>query len=115
MKRDSSAPRVRRRTLRRWFFPAVAALVLGGALTAVVQRGEEGRQLSRELLELQNQEEIARDRIAETTARVDSLGSLGRLEMAAGALGLRQPEEGEVVYLQDVPASSVPGVGSRED
>jgi len=112
---ESSPPRVRRRTLRRWFFPVVAGAALVAALTAVVQRGEEARRLSRELLELQNEEQIARDRIAEATARVDSLGSLGRLEVAAGALGLRQAEEGEVIYLRDVPASTEPGVGSRED
>ncbi len=79
-----------------------------------MQRGEEARRLSRELLELQNQEQIARDQIAEATTRVDSLGSLGRLEVAAGALGLRQAEEGEVVYLKDVPGSGASGTSSRE-
>jgi hypothetical protein len=88
--------------VRRWLLPALAGAALILSLAAVVQRGEEARRLSREVLALQSEEQIARDRIAEETARVDSLGSLGRLEMAAGAIGLRQAGDGEVTYLRDV-------------
>lgn len=93
--------RMRRRTLRRWALPSLAGVGLIASLAVVVRRGEEARRLSNELSRLQAEQEIARDRLAEAMARVDSLGSLGRLERAAGALGLRQAREGEVVYLAD--------------
>lgn len=101
MTRESTGRRIRRRTVRRWLLPALAGIALILALTAVVQRSEEGRRLSREVLALQNEEQIVRDRIAEQTARVDSLGSLGRLHRMAGGIGLRQAEDGEVTYLRD--------------
>lgn len=76
------------------------------ALTAVVQRGEEGRRLSRDVLALHSEEQVLRDRIAEETARVDSLGSLGRLQTVADAIGLRQAGDGEVTYLRDAESES---------
>lgn len=94
--------RMRGRTLRRWALPSLALLGLIASLAVVVRRGEEARRLSHELSRLQAEREIARDRLAETMARVDSLSSLGRIEEAAGELGLRQAGEGEVVYLADV-------------
>ena len=117
MSRTSTARRIRRRTVRRWLLPALAGAALVLALTAVVQRGEEGRRLSREVLALQNEEQIAHDRIAEETARVDSLGSLGRLEKAGGAIGLRPAGDGEVMYLRDAESesSAEPNGGRNED
>lgn len=108
---ESRGRRIRRRTVRRWLLPVLAWVTLILALTAVIQRGEEGRRLSREVLALQSEEQIVRDRIAEETARVDSLGSLGRLQTAAEAIGLRQAGDGEVTYLRDAE----PGrMGERE-
>jgi hypothetical protein len=102
--------------VRRWLLPALAGAALILALAAVVGRGEEARRLSREVLALQSEEQIARDRIAEETARVDSLGSLGRLELAAGAIGLRQAEDGEVTYLRDAgPESSAHTERARDE
>lgn len=94
--------RLRRRTLRRWALPSLAIVALIASLAVVVGRGEEARRLSHELSRLQAEREIARDRLSQLTARVDSLGSLGRLEAAAGELGLRQAGDGEVVYLADI-------------
>lgn len=116
LSRKATARRIRRRTVRRWLLPTLAGVALLLALTAVVQRGEEGRRLSREVLALQGEEQIVHDRIAEQTARVDSLGSLGRLQMEADALGLRQAGDGEVTYLRDTgPESSVTADVGRDE
>lgn len=105
--------RMRRRTVRRWTLPGLALVGLIASLAVVVRRGEEARRLSHELARLRMEEEIARDRLAEWAARVDSLGSLSRLERAAGALGLRQAGDGEVIYLADVSVGEVEERGAE--
>lgn len=93
--------RVRGRTLRRWALPLLAAGTLVAALATVVRRGEEGRLLSREVDRLEAEEEILDDRLAAQRARADSLAALPRMEEAANAIGLRQAEDGEFIYLSD--------------
>lgn len=100
---ESRAPakRFRKRTVRRWALPALAAGTLVAALATVVRRGEEGRLLSRELDRLEAEEQILDDRLATERARADSLEALPRMEAAAREIGLRQAEDGEFVYLSD--------------
>lgn len=87
--------------MRRWALPVLAAGTLVAALAAVVRRGEEGRLLSRELDRLEAEEQILHDRVAAQRARADSLAALPRMEEAANAIGLRQAEDGEFLYLSD--------------
>lgn len=95
------AKRVRKRTVRRWALPVLAAGTLVVALATVVRRGEEGRLLSRELDRLDAEEQILHDRLATERTRADSLEALPRMEAAATGIGLRQAEDGEFIYLSD--------------
>jgi len=57
-----------------------------------------------------------RDRVAAQTARADSLAALPRMEAAAGEIGLRQAEDGEVFHLSEPVAGGAservaPGAG----
>jgi len=104
-------PRVRIRTLRRWGPPFLAGLLLVSSLAAVVRRTEEGRRLSGELDRLEAEQLVLQDRVAEQVARVESLTALPRLEQAAGDIGLRQAEDGEVFHISDLGA----GVGEPDD
>lgn len=89
----------------------VTALV--ASLTTVVRRSEEGRRLSVEVERLETEERIVGDRLALERARVDSLGSLPRLEEAARSLGLRQAQEGEFFYLSDSVLDEADEVGKE--
>lgn len=97
--------------LRRWGAPFLAGLLLVASLAAVVRRTEEGRRLSGELDRLEAEQLVLRDRVAEQVARVESLTALPRLEEAAGDIGLRQAEDGEVFHISD-PGE---GVGESDD
>jgi len=91
-----------------------AGCLVIASLAAVVRRGEEGRRLSQELDRLEADESIARDRLATQTARADSLAALPRIERAAGALGLRRAEDGEVFHLTE-GAQAIDETGSSTD
>ena len=103
----SPAPRVRKRTLRRWALPFFGVALVVAALATAVGRGEDGRRLSRELDRLDADELIVRDEVATQAARADSLASLPRMERAASRLGLRQAGDGEVFHLSDAASSAV--------
>lgn len=93
------ARKVRRRILRRWSATSLAVLALVASLVAVVQRGEEGRRLTATLGSLEAELRIVEDRIERARARVDSLTTSARIEGAAGALGLQQAEEEQLLQV----------------
>ncbi len=91
--------KIRKRTIRRWATPGFALLALFASLVFVVRRGEVGYALDTGLRELETESRIVADRIDAEQARVDSLTTRGRIGEAAGALGLRQAAEGELIQV----------------
>ena len=99
------------KAVRRWFTPALMSLALAASLIAVVRRGEEGRALAERIAEREAEARVIADRIVAERVRIDSLSSRSRIAEAAGALGLRQAVEGELVRLREAPKPAESGRG----
>ena len=66
-----------------------------------VSRTSQGALLAEELNELRLEERLLQDQLSFEIMRVDSLSSRSRITGAAGALGLREASDDEVLHVAD--------------
>ncbi len=83
----------------RGILTAVAAMLLLAGMFIAVHRGARGRVIAERVSAIDNQEEAAVVRKNELRQRVEYLRSRSRIVHAAQSLGLHQPSEDELVYL----------------
>lgn len=91
---------------RRRAILTAAALTIPAGLVISVTRSAEGTRLAEQLEELRRETRLLEEALVDEVVRVDSLASRERIGHAAGALGLRQAEDFEVVILRDVGRST---------
>lgn len=110
-----SSPGRRRLRLRRWgrrLFVGLSVAVLAGAMVTAVERGGEARRLSEGIGRLEQEQAMARSRLAAAMRRVDSLTSRERIARAAARIGLRPASDEEITFLR---ASAEQGHAGEED
>jgi cell division protein FtsL len=78
---------------------AVSAMLLLTGMFIAVHRGARGRAIAERVSAIDNQQEAAVVRKNELRQRVEYLRSRSRIVHAAQSLGLHQPSEEELVYL----------------
>lgn len=83
----------------RGILTAVSAMLLLAGMFIAVHRGARGRVIAERVSAIDHQEETAVVRKAELRQRVEYLRSRSRIVHAAESLGLHQPSEDELVYL----------------
>jgi cell division protein FtsL len=81
---------------------AALALLLVASMLVSLRRTAGGRKLSESLNALAREEVVLRTQLAEELVRVDSLSSRERILEVAAGLGLRSPEDREIINLPDV-------------
>jgi hypothetical protein len=70
-----------------------------------VSRTSQGARLAEELNELRLEERLLEDQLSYEIMRVDSLSSRSRIAVAAGALGLREASDDEILHVADTDDS----------
>jgi cell division protein FtsL len=83
----------------RGMLTAVSAMLLLTGMFIAVHRGARGRVIAERVSAIDNQQEAAVVRKNELRQRVEYLRSRSRIVHAAQSLGLHQPSEEELVYL----------------
>ncbi len=95
----------------RGIITAISAMLLLAGMFIAVHRGARGRTIAERVSAIDDQQEAALVRRNELRQRVEYLRSRSRIVHAAQSLGLHQPSEDELVYLDlsGLPSSSSGG------
>ena len=91
-----------RKSFRRRATLGLAMATLPVGLLFSVSRTSQGARLAEELNELRLEERLLQDQLSYEIIRVDSLSSRSRIAIAAGALGLREASDDEVLHVADM-------------
>ena len=102
-KKGKSRRRTQRggKSFRRRATLGLAMAVLPIGLLFSVSRTSQGARLAEELNELRLEERLLQDQLSYEVMRVDSLSSRSRIGVVAGALGLREASDDEVLHIAD--------------
>ncbi|UCC74772.1 MAG: hypothetical protein JSV86_09565 [Gemmatimonadota bacterium] len=96
----------------RGILTALAAMLLLAGMFIAVHRGARGRMIAERISRLDDRQEAAEVRRNESRQQLEYLRSRPRIVSAARQLGLHEPSEDELVYLDLSGVSSMPLGGS---